>query len=138
MPARDLYHRAVKNALIKEGWIITHDPYTFPYGTRKLFVDLGAEWPLAAEKQGQKIAVEVKTFGGPSEVYDLELAVGQYFLYREMIAHNEPDRKLYLAISKAAYSGIFREPIGQLAVEKVGVSLVTFDPAKEIILQWID
>jgi hypothetical protein len=27
MPARDFYHNAVKAALIKEGWIITADPY---------------------------------------------------------------------------------------------------------------
>ncbi|MEY4937802.1 MAG: hypothetical protein RIS64_4161 [Bacteroidota bacterium] len=25
--ARDLYHQQVKNALIKDGWRITHDPY---------------------------------------------------------------------------------------------------------------
>ncbi len=27
MPAKDIYHDAVKNALIKDGWTITADPY---------------------------------------------------------------------------------------------------------------
>jgi hypothetical protein len=26
MPAKDTYHNAVENALIKDGWTITHDP----------------------------------------------------------------------------------------------------------------
>ena len=26
MPAKDIYHDTVKNALIKDGWTITHDP----------------------------------------------------------------------------------------------------------------
>ena len=72
MPVRDVYHTAVRNALVKDGWIITHDPYTFTFGLRNLFVDLGAEWPIAAEKGGRKIAVEIKSFGSPSEVHDLK------------------------------------------------------------------
>lgn len=43
MPARDLYHETVKNALIKDGWTITHDPLTLELGSSRLFVDLGAE-----------------------------------------------------------------------------------------------
>jgi hypothetical protein len=27
MPAKDIYHEEVKNALIKDGWTITDDPY---------------------------------------------------------------------------------------------------------------
>ena len=34
MPARDYLHNIVKNALIKDGWIITHDPFTIVFGTR--------------------------------------------------------------------------------------------------------
>ena len=26
MPVKDIYHDTVKNALIKDGWTITHDP----------------------------------------------------------------------------------------------------------------
>ncbi len=29
MPAQDLYHNIVKNALLKDGWTITHDPFHY-------------------------------------------------------------------------------------------------------------
>jgi hypothetical protein len=41
MPARDSIHN-VKQALIKDGWQITDDPYVISYGERFLFVDLAA------------------------------------------------------------------------------------------------
>ncbi len=50
MPARDIYHDSVKKALIKDGWTITHDPYILTFGQKDVFVDLGAERVLAAEK----------------------------------------------------------------------------------------
>jgi hypothetical protein len=77
MPARDIYHDAVKNALIKDGWTITDDPLHLRWGLKDLYVDLGAEKLFAAEKEGRKIAVEVKSFIGASEIYDLENALGQ-------------------------------------------------------------
>lgn len=78
MPARDIYHDAVKNALVKDGWTITHDPYTIGFGFKDVFVDLGAEAPLAAERAGERIAVEIKSFRGPSEIHNFENALGQF------------------------------------------------------------
>ena len=43
MPARDMYHDAVRNALVKDGWTITHDPFRLSWGGRDMYVDLGAE-----------------------------------------------------------------------------------------------
>jgi hypothetical protein len=43
MSRRDLLHDACKNALIKAGWTITHDPYTLRRGIQNLFIDIGAE-----------------------------------------------------------------------------------------------
>jgi hypothetical protein len=42
MPKLDIIHNAVKNALIKDGWIITDDPYIIEYRKTKLYADLGA------------------------------------------------------------------------------------------------
>lgn len=58
--AKDLFHQVVKTALIKDGWTITNDPLTIRIDRVKLEVDLAAEKVFAAEKDGQKIAVEVK------------------------------------------------------------------------------
>ena len=75
MPARDRYHNQVKQALIKDGWTITDDPLRLKWGKKDLYVDLGAEQLLTAEKGLHKIAVEVKSFVGQSEVDDLEKAL---------------------------------------------------------------
>ena len=66
MPAKDTYHHAVKNALLKDGWTITADPYFIKYEDAELYADIAAEKPIAAERQGQKIVVEIKSFIGRS------------------------------------------------------------------------
>jgi hypothetical protein len=76
MPQYDLYHQPVKHALIKDGWTITDDPYTLTYKGLRLYADLGAEKLIAAEKLERKIVVEIKVFGTPSPVTELERAVG--------------------------------------------------------------
>jgi hypothetical protein len=81
MPALDRYHHAVGFALQKEGWTITSDPLTLQLEERTFYVDFGAERLLAAEKGADKIAVEVKTFGSPSPIADLEQALGQFSIY---------------------------------------------------------
>lgn len=96
--AKDIYHDTVRTALEKDGWTITDDTFTLSAGKRDVFVDLAAEKPLTAERQGQKIAVEVKSFISPSPVKDLQNALGQYILYAELLAVTEPERILYLAI----------------------------------------
>lgn len=66
--AKDIYHDTVRTALEKDNWIITDDPLTLKVGRRDLFVDLGAEKLLAAQRQGKKIAVEIKSFISQSPV----------------------------------------------------------------------
>ena len=74
MSAKDTFHDLVRSALESEGWVITHDPYRMTIGKRRAYNDLGAEMPFAAEKDGRKIAVEVKSFLGISALDD-EFAV---------------------------------------------------------------
>ena len=137
MPARDFYHDVVKSALIADGWTITHDPLMLKVGKKDLFVDLGAEQLLAADKEGRKIAVEVKSFPGSSEVKDLEFALGQFTLYHDILEESEPDRCLYLAISNEVYADLFTEPIGQVLLRRNRLRLIVFKPDQGVIIQWI-
>lgn len=82
MPAQDLFHQAVKNALIKDGWTITHDPLFLSFGEVDFFLDLGAEKVFAAERSGRKIAVEVKSFTSSSAIAEFHTALGQFLNYR--------------------------------------------------------
>ena len=94
MPAKDVYHDAVKNALIKDGWTITADPYKIKYKDAELFADLAVEKPIVAEQNGRKIVVEIKSFLSPSPMRDFELALGQYILYRNLINLTEPEYQI--------------------------------------------
>ena len=137
MPAKDIYHDTVKRALIKDGWTITNDPLRLQWGTKDMYVDLGAERLVAAEKAGRKIAVEVKSFIGPSEIEDLKDALGQFVLYRAVMSKTEPDRELYIAVRDAIYTELFEEPVGKLLIETEQIGLAVFDPEKEVIVKWI-
>jgi hypothetical protein len=139
MPARDRYHDVVVAALTDDGWTITDDPLYLGYGDRPLYVDLGAEkTTLAAEKEGQRIAVEIKSFLSKSAVDDLEVALGQYNLYRDVLADTEPERVLYLAIPNHAWEGIFSERLGRLVIERQQLRLIVFDAVQGGIIKWIN
>ncbi len=139
MPARDIYHNHVRQALIKDGWAITDDPLKLLIGGRDLYVDLGAERLLAAERAGRRIAVEVKSFVSKSPVADLEEALGQYTLYHDILldTETEADRILYLALRRSAFKALFEEPIGQVLLKNNRLRLLVFDPRRKEIVQWI-
>jgi hypothetical protein len=137
MPAKDIYHECAKNALTKDGWTITDDSFTLKWGKREMYVDLGAEKLLAAKKLNCKIAVEVKSFIGPSPVKDMRDALGQFVFYSDILARTEPERTLYLAIRKATFHNLFEEDIGVILLENQRIRLIVFDQETEVIVKWI-
>ncbi len=137
MPAKDTFHDAVKTALIKDGWSITHDPLKLKIGKKDLYVDLGAERLLAAESATEKIAIDTKSFMGHSEMDALEMTVGGYILYQDIIAKSEPDRRLYLAISESGFVDLFEEPAAKLLLENRRLQLIVFKPDKMGIVRLI-
>jgi hypothetical protein len=136
--ARDIIHHAVKNALIKEGWTITHDPLSLEYEDATLFVDLGAERVIAAERQGEKIAVEIKSFTGPSAMHEVEVAFGQYMVYLGLLEVIEADRKLYLAISYSVYETIFGRKSIKLLRKRFQIPLIVVNVIDEELIRWIN
>jgi len=107
MSARDIFHNAVKIALEKDGWIITHDPLALEFGLGSLYVDLGAERIIAAERSNEKIAVEIKSFLSGSAVSEFHTALGQYLNYRLLMQDQYTEYKLYLAVPSSAYESFF-------------------------------
>ncbi len=138
MAKRDKFHDAVRHGLEADGWIITHDPYVVKFGRQTLQVDLGAEMPIAAEKEGKKIAVEIKTFAGVTAMNDLYQAVGQYLIYKSLIRDQEADRVLYLAVPNDAYQENFYPSHGNKIREELNIHLVIYNPKEEEIAKWIE
>src|SRR5437867_3265751 len=125
MPARNIHHNAVIQALQADGWTITHDPLLIPCGERRLFIDLGAERvTLGAERGSERIAVEVASFVADSPVRDLQEAVGQFVVYRALLAQTDPDRSLYLGVPTRVFDSILSEPVGQLVAAEVRLRLM--------------
>jgi len=137
MPAKDIYHDTVKAALIKDGWTITHDPLTIRLTRKKLYVDLGAERLIAAQRDTERIAVEVKSFTRASDMKDLEDALGQFVLYTHLLARYDPERRLYLAVTDSVYESVFEEEVGEILLQDGVIRLITFNPEQEAIIQWI-
>ena len=138
MPAKDIYHDTVKNALIKDGWTITHDPLSLKVGKKDIFIDLAGNKLLVAKKQDKKIAVEVKSFIGTSEIEDLKNALGQYILYDKILKYQLSERLLYLAIRKSIFDSLFSQEIGQILLSDNSLKIIIFDPETEMITQWIN
>ncbi|MBI3651180.1 MAG: XisH family protein [Acidobacteria bacterium] len=138
MPRLDIIHQTVKNAIIKDGWTVTHDPYLIQYKEVKMFADLAAEKSFAAEREGQKIVVEIKSFVGASKLQDLKIALGQYDIYRSFLKALAPERKLYVAISEKAYQSFFSKEAIQLVIHTTVLPLIVVNLQREEIVRWIN
>lgn len=136
MPAKDIYHERVKKALIKDGWQITHDPLFIQSGGADMYVDLGAEQMIAAEKSNEKIAIEIKSFIQNSFISEFHLAIGQYINYRLALKTEEPARTLYLAVSSDVAQESFIIPFVQAALETNQIKYLVYDIEKGVIIKW--
>ena len=84
----------------------------------------------------KKIAVEIKSFHGASDVRDLEMALGQYVFYRSLLARFEPGRKLFLAVPYSIFVSTRDEPIARPVLADLAVACLAFDPRQEVIVTW--
>ncbi len=138
MPARDLFHNAVRHGLEKEGWKITDDPLSISFGGVDLYVDLGAERLIAAQRGEEKIAVEIKSFLGMSVITEFHAALGQFLSYRLALTARDPQRKLYLAVPDDTYNEFFQLEFTRLAVKDYQLKLIVYEANTEVIVQWIE
>jgi hypothetical protein len=137
MPAKDVYHEAVKNALIKDGWTIIADPYTIEYEGDNLYADLLAEKTLLAEQQERRIVVEIKSFINPSPMNDFQNALGQYLLYRDFLEFSHKDYELYLAVKNTVFNTFFQRKSIQAVIKRHQINFIVFSDKKEEITSWI-
>lgn len=137
MSAKDLFHDAVKHALQKEQWQISNDPLELEWEEVKVKIDLAAERLIAAERGEDKIAVEIKSFIGPSPISDFHTALGQFLNYRIMLEAKEAERQLYLAIPIEIYETFFQSKFTQTVIQAYQLKLIIYHPVLEEIVTWI-
>ena len=139
MPAKDIYHEAVKNALIKDGWTITAEPYPLEYEDVELYPDLAVEKFISETEKKCKIIIEIKSFISLSLIKDFELALGQYILYRNLIQLAQDEyQEIYLAIKDEIYDTFFQRKSIKAVVKLNQVALLVVNTEKEEIIKWID
>lgn len=134
--ARDKYHFQVREALEKDGWSITHDPYKIALGRSKGYIDLGAEI-IGAEKENIKIAVEIKSFLGVSDLDQFENALGQFLIYLFALETVEPHRSLFLAVPFDFYERFFSDAFFQSLIKRYDVKILSYDHKNSEIIEWI-
>lgn len=132
MPAKDAYHNAVVNALIRGEWTIVQQQFYFRLGKRLLVPDI-----LAWRDDVQYVFLEVKGFDNTqSQVTQLHNAIGQYLNYRAALEVIQIDIPIYLAVPVAAYEGILSEPLGEIILQRYEIKLMVIDVEKEEIVLW--
>lgn len=137
MAAKDILHDHLKEALLQDGWTITHDPLAISTEDGiDIAIDLAAERIIAAQKSDEKIAVEVKSFMSLSIFYEFHTALGQFLNYREVLDEYEPIRILFLAVPLEAYQTLFQRKTIQRVLERYQVNLIVFDPETKRIVTW--
>ena len=136
--AKDKYHEQVKDALVNDGWTITHDPFKIKVGKRTAFIDLGAERDnvIAAEKGIEKIAIEIKSFLGHSDLSEFEDALGQFLIYYVALEEYEPERILYLGVPFTYYHRFFKDPFFIKLAKRFDVRFIIYDEINATIVEW--
>jgi XisH protein len=137
--AKDIFHDAVKHALEKDGWTITHEHYPLRDKERDMRydIDLYAEKLIAAQRGPDKIAVEVKSLLQPSLTYEFHGLLGKFLIYLHGINLIEPDRKLYVAIPLFAWNKISQMKGLMEIITIYQVKIIIFKSNSETIVQWI-
>lgn len=137
MPKKDKFHETVKIALEKELWHITNDPLFVPTkGGNNFFIDLGAERFIGAEKDGESIAVEIKSFSGNSPMYSFYEILGQFLVYKIALREQTKTWALFIAISDIGYKKLVESPVLNQAIQEYQLKFIIINPTTKTVVEW--
>jgi hypothetical protein len=130
MPVEDICQPQVETALQKVGWIIVRKQVYITEGDISVYID------IEAAKQDAQMFIEVKCFPEQATTTEFYTALGQYQVYRQVLAIQKPNHTLYLAMPDAIYeelSAVYRDTLADNRVKLILVNL-----EKEIITRWME
>jgi len=137
MPAKDLYHDAVKSALMKAGWVIVADPYRIQDKDFDWYTQQTDIRPIAAAREGRKIVVAMQRFVGRSLMIDFHHAVGQHAVYRSLMQARSSEYQLYMAIDDIIYENLFKREGIAFLTRMSQIHLLVVDIEGQEIVEWI-
>jgi len=136
--AKDKIHDDVVEALQKDGWHIIKEHFSIRYAEFEVSIDIAAERPaVLAEKNGRQILVEIKTFGGRSFINELQDAIGQYILYRNMLTLTNIDYELFLAIDESIYDSYFEKEAANQVVRFNQLNILVVNVKRQEVVKWL-
>jgi hypothetical protein len=137
MPRKDIYHDSVKIALEKDGWRIVRENLHLKIDEDELYVDLEAEAIFVAEREGEKIAIEIKAFRGQSFIHNMHEALGQYNIYRVALTMERPDLTIYLAVPEKTYLARFQSRLIKAVIAANKLNIIVYNEENQSIISWI-
>jgi hypothetical protein len=137
MPAIDYCQPQIIRALEKEGWRVESSPLKVVTPTRYVYFDAELTRKINGSQEHIMLA-EVKCFPNQDDTTtDLYIAIGQYLLYRAILAEARQNIPLYLAIPKVAYKTIF-DVVAKRVIEESKIKVLVVNLDAEEIDQWIE
>ncbi len=137
MPRKDIYHESVRIALEKDGWTVTDDPLQIAIDETTIFIDLSVEPTYFAEREGEQIAIEIKSFRLQSSITSMYEALGKYCIYRTALRLDQSPFKLYLAVPEPTFDTFFQRRLIQEAINEYQVNLIIYNFESNTIVRWI-
>jgi hypothetical protein len=135
--AFDQCHFQIVHALEKEGWTVANKQTRLYSETRQVFIDIYAEKRANGSAKNVLLS-EVKCFAGSGDnTREIYTAIGQYLVYRSLLAELQIAIPLYLAIPLLAYESLF-EPAARRVVQESRIKLLIVNVDTEEVAQWID
>ena len=135
--AFDVCHEQIVRALEKAGWTVEKQQAKLNTTQRQVFVDILAERGLNGSRQ-QIMLVEIKCFPDrDSTTQELYVSIGQYLIYRAVIAELDLTIPLYLAVPDDAFRDIF-DSTARRVLQESRIKMVVVNLETETITQWIE
>lgn len=136
MPALDQCHDQVIRAFQKDGWQVERAPFRVSTPSRTVFVDVRFTHRSNGITQ-QIVLIEIKCFPDDSSItQELYGAIGQYLIYRAMLAERQMPDPIFLSIPEDIYTRSF-DPAVQRVINEGKINVVIVNIYEERIVQWI-
>jgi hypothetical protein len=137
--AKDVIHDAIKTALQNDGWSVTHDPLTIDLAEDDTYfdIDLEAEKDIALFGRERFLAIEIKSFRQTSIIHAFHEALGQFLNYKAVIAEQNLDLDLYLAVSEEGWNRLNSLKFIQRRILQYGLQFLVVNIYTKSISQWI-